>query len=580
MKRFIDKYIVAASTITVLFLLCASTVIMVHNNPGYRHETSASGSFLVMKPDSVEEDIIDDYEGIRSIYTFTLPESSGPGMQIRFFLRHTYYSCYYDDAKPDDLTPESNTWHIGHTPGNYWVSVPVHPSLAGRTVHIALTPVYRNVKNEVPVFYYISSDQLVEWILFPQDRIMLTLSIISIAAGLFLSLISFTPDLNGDSRRNIFYMGVTTIFAGIWKLTSISTFLFLMDFTGLQKEIWYVGSLSYLIMLVLSLRLQISLRSDKGNRITRLCFYIGACIAICMVALQITGIIELHDVLVWYGVSMALLHFISIFGNKPGFYELIWLFPFFITMGLDFILYMHTGSIRRAPFFLLWLVINLFIRSFRFISNDIRYEKQLMSKELELKEFRIRAMINEIRPHFIHNTLTSIYILCGEDPEKAQKIIADFTTYLHANFSAISATEPTAFEKELEHVKAYLAVESALYEDRLTIEYDLRYTDFRLPPLTLQPIVENAVKYTVGIGQPQAHITISTCNENGNTLISVTDNGKGFNPPPSSPKDDGEVHVGLSNVRDRLEMMCGGTLEISSGPEGGTVVRICIPSEE
>ena len=71
-----------------------------------------------------------------------------------------------------------------------------------------------------------------------------------------------------------------------------------------------------------------------------------------------------------------------------------------------------------------------------------------------------------------------------------------------------------------------------------------------------------------------------SCNENGNTLISVTDNGKGFNPPPSDQRDDGEVHIGLSNVRERLEMMCGGTLEISSGPEGGTVVRICIPSRE
>lgn len=77
-------------------------------------------------------------------------------------------------------------------------------------------------------------------------------------------------------------------------------------------------------------------------------------------------------------------------------------------MGMDFILYANTGAIRRAPFFLLWLVINLFIRSFKFISNDIHYEKQLLSKELELKEFRIRAMINEMRPHYIHNTLTSI----------------------------------------------------------------------------------------------------------------------------------------------------------------------------
>lgn len=133
------------------------------------------------------------------------------------------------------------------------------------------------------------------------------------------------------------------------------------------------------------------------------------------------------------------------------------------------------------------MLVNLFIRGFGFLKDDIEHERQLRFKEVELKESRIRAMMSEIRPHFIHNTLTSIYMLCSEDPERAQKVVADFSNYLQANFSAISSTELTSFNKEFEHTKAYVAVESILYEGKFTIDYYTEYTAFRLPPLPFSP---------------------------------------------------------------------------------------------
>ena len=117
------------------------------------------------------------------------------------------------------------------------------------------------------------------------------------------------------------------------------------------------------------------------------------------------------------------------------------------------------------------------------------------------------------------------------------------------------------------------AVESLRYGDKLLVEYDLRHTDFRLPALTLQPLVENAVKHGLGKGIGPEHIRISTRAEEGRSVIVVTDDGPGIVPGDCNSG----IHVGLQNVRQRLEMMCGGTLRVASASGRGTAVTIAIP---
>ena len=189
-----------------------------------------------------------------------------------------------------------------------------------------------------------------------------------------------------------------------------------------------------------------------------------------------------------------------------------------------------------------------------------------------LREAKVQAMINQIRPHFLYNTLVTIYDLCKDAPEQAMSAILDFTRYLQANFTAISATELISFGEELEHTKAYTSTELLLFGDNLTVEYNAAFSAFRLPPLTLQPIVENAIKHGAGKGHSPEYIFVHTRAVDGGAEIIVEDNGVGYDPRP-----DGETHIGLQNVRERLEMMCGGTLEIAPRPGGGTVVTVFVP---
>ena len=119
--------------------------------------------------------------------------------------------------------------------------------------------------------------------------------------------------------------------------------------------------------------------------------------------------------------------------------------------------------------------------------------EQYMRQQQEIARQRASIMVLQMRPHFIHNTMTSIYYLCGQDPQKARQVTLDFNTYLRKNFNAIVSEEPVPFSEELEHTRAYLAVEQAQFENLLFVDFDNPHTSFRIPPLTLQPVVENAV---------------------------------------------------------------------------------------
>ena len=196
-----------------------------------------------------------------------------------------------------------------------------------------------------------------------------------------------------------------------------------------------------------------------------------------------------------------------------------------------------------------------------------------VSQQREIAHQRASIMVLQMRPHFIYNAMMSIYYLCAKDPKKAQQVTLDFTTYLRKNFTAIAGEDTISFSDELEHTRAYLAVEQVQFEDSLFVEYDTPHKNFRLPPLTLQPIVENAVKHGMDPEYAPLHIIIRTRQTDSGSEIVVEDNGPGF-----APTDDAsEPHIALTNIRQRLKLMCGGKLTIRPREDGGTVVNVTIP---
>ncbi|MBO4535056.1 MAG: histidine kinase [Clostridia bacterium] len=201
--------------------------------------------------------------------------------------------------------------------------------------------------------------------------------------------------------------------------------------------------------------------------------------------------------------------------------------------------------------------------------------EQFMRQQQEIAHQKASIMVLQMRPHFIYNSLMGIYYLCDQDSQLAKQVTLDFTTYLRKNFAAIASEEPIPFAEELEHTRAYLAVEQAQFEDSLFVEFDTPFVHFRIPPLTLQPIVENAVVHGLRASNKPIHISVTTRKTNSEIEIIVTDDGPGF-----APTDNNEPHIALSNIVGRLKLMCKGTLAISPRDSGGTSVKVTIPLDE
>jgi hypothetical protein len=207
---------------------------------------------------------------------------------------------------------------------------------------------------------------------------------------------------------------------------------------------------------------------------------------------------------------------------------------------------------------------------------------QLQTDDI-LTEQKIRLMLSQIKPQFLYNALGLIEELCDLDPKRAKEATRLFSKYLRGNMDAIKADKLIPFEQELRHTKLYLELEKIRSEEELEIEYQIETTDFFIPPLSLEPIVENAVKHgirkrTDGRGK----VLIKTVEYEDKFCVCVIDNGVGFDAREHQFKmqtGKGEGRGGVPNVRTRIQQICKGAVDVTSIPGAGTIATIDIPKK-
>ena len=211
----------------------------------------------------------------------------------------------------------------------------------------------------------------------------------------------------------------------------------------------------------------------------------------------------------------------------------------------------------------------------------------------------ITTMYSHLKPHFVFNSLTAIGSLCSGNSE-AQEALTAFSDYLRVNISYHNQKTPVLFDTELKHVENYLFLEKLRFEERLIVLYDIKVTGFKVPVLSVQPIVENAVSHGLFHKPGVGTVRIRTVESETEYIISVVDDGVGYDTSTSGDsalrdntsgdntsedntsgenveRENGKSHKGIENVKNRLASMCGGTLTVYSKPGVGTRVNIKIP---
>lgn len=237
------------------------------------------------------------------------------------------------------------------------------------------------------------------------------------------------------------------------------------------------------------------------------------------------------------------------------------------------------------------LVINItmvpptFITMFVLLQDYIVVRKitDLQKGVLEATELRVKLqesetalMLSQIRPHFLYNALVAIQVLCRNDPKVAEQAVFNFAQYLRANMSSLSSREPIPFSQELYHIQNYTAIEKLRFQERLNIRYEIATQDFLVPPLTIQPLVENGIRHGASKNMYDGWVCLKTWEDGTCYYVEVSDNGPGFD--AKLLQEASESSYGIRNVSFRLEALMKAQLTYQSGPKG-TRALVKIPKE-
>jgi len=217
------------------------------------------------------------------------------------------------------------------------------------------------------------------------------------------------------------------------------------------------------------------------------------------------------------------------------------------------------------------------------LTEDQRKEKELEELAQALQMSRIRNFTGQMQPHFLYNALGSIQEIVLDDPQYAYELIGDFTTHLRSCIRAMADDAPVPFEQELDNIRAYVSIEKMRFGSRLNVVYDVPATDFAILPLSVQPLVENAIRHGIyQRGPAGGTVTLRSREREDAWLVEVEDDGVGFDPERPGKETAGgrkKDSAGLKNIRFRLETVMHANIRIRSTPGKGTGVTITIPKE-
>jgi LytS/YehU family sensor histidine kinase len=243
-------------------------------------------------------------------------------------------------------------------------------------------------------------------------------------------------------------------------------------------------------------------------------------------------------------------------------------------------LYVPSFSLHRRVFivlpFFIWLLViavRTAVHTSRFLYAWAEQQAALAARaEAEAADARLAALQAQMNPHFLFNALNTVAALVRTNPATAERTVEHLGDVLRRTLARTSTTQST-LEEELEYLKAYLAVEQQRYGDRLQVSWTIADETRRmsLPPLLLQPLVENALKHGLGARLEGGHLAIAAARDGDSLRLSVTDDGAGL---PTRPHEG----TGIGNLRRRLATLYGDRAHFSlEQGDGETVATLELP---
>ena len=218
---------------------------------------------------------------------------------------------------------------------------------------------------------------------------------------------------------------------------------------------------------------------------------------------------------------------------------------------------------------------------FAMLANYVRLFNQqyatLDSQREKMHNLQIRSTTERMKPHYIYNVLTTIYYLCETDPALAQQAVGAFSDYLRSVLENLDAGGLIPFQRELQTIKSYVSLERMRFGDRFRISFNIEADQFLLPPFSVQPLVENAVKHGVEHSDHVGEIRVESFETPTHFVVAVRDTCGGFD---VEQLRNSKTSFGLRYIQQILSMTVDGKMIVDSEIGVGTNVTIRIPKQD
>ena len=409
-----------------------------------------------------------------------------------------------------------------------------------------------------------------------------------IVALMFLGTALFSTLIRVKNSKLIWVLGLLVMSAGLFFVYSSSGISFWSESTVSNTTVLGFSMTFYMLFLMTVIAYFLKETKKLGDLTVILLTIANAVFLI----IPIVSDVYYYDTWLWWVIVQLVANlimggclikeFLSTKDNSRWFYvgAILPLVAFAIDVLVTWLGVFERGAASMYVFTVLFVIVTVMV--LKLIPNNINAAAKAKELEMErivlnaeLAESRIATMMSQIRPHFIYNTLGSIEQLCKMDPPKAGELVHSFAKYLRGNFGELDNPKPILMSQEMEHVRHYVSIENVRFPD-MTFTFEMNTEDFCIPALTVQPVVENAIKHGLMKLPRGGTIKVVSFATATDYCITVEDDGVGFD---TDALLDERKHLGLRNIRERLKVMVNGELQIESTVGVGTKVLIKIPKE-